>query len=466
MRDAVIVLMLVGVIPAILRRPWLGIVAWVVVSVLNPHRMAYGFSHDLPTALIIASVTMLAIPFAKEEKRLPLNSPTVMLLLCTVWMCLSTLGALHPDLAYLQWKKVMKIMFMTFVGIWLLHSRLQMHALLWAIVASLAFYGVKGGVFALLTGGEFRVYGPPESEVADNNSIAFALVMVLPLMSYLAGSVQGRWVRLNRWGWHAAMAFSALAVLASHSRGALLALGAMTAFLWAKSKQRLRLGLVIVVAAPMLIGFMPQEWWDRMATIGTYDQDASAQGRINAWKMAFNLANDHPVLGGGFQIYESDVFARWAPDPDDVHAAHSIYFAALGEHGYVGLLLFVTLWIVAWRTATAVIRICRGRDTLDWAAKLARMLQVSIVGYAVGGAFLSVLYFDVPYYLIVCLSMLREIAEREASALPAAPATASSALAVGSGVGFAASRQSNHNSVLGQPAGRNSINDPGRASGP
>ena len=62
-------------------------------------------------------------------------------------------------------------------------------------------------------------------------------------------------------------------------------------------------------------------------------------GRINAWTMALNLAKDN-FFGGGFSIYESAVFARYAPDPE-ARAAHSIYFQVLGEHGFVGLFLFL-----------------------------------------------------------------------------------------------------------------------------
>ena len=53
---------------------------------------------------------------------------------------------------------------------------------------------------------------------------------------------------------------------------------------------------------------MPQQWFERMATIKTYEQDASAMGRINAWNMAFNLAKDRP-LGGGFDAFQWDMFA-------------------------------------------------------------------------------------------------------------------------------------------------------------
>lgn len=413
MRDFAILFMLIGVVPIILRRPWIGIIAWVVVSVMNPHRMAYGFSYSLPVALIIVIATILGMLFSKEPKNLPMTPLTVTLFLFVAWMSITYAFALYPEIAYPQWIKVIKVMFMVFVGMMLLNSRLHLHALLWAIVVSLAFYGIKGGIFTLTTGGAFRVYGPPESEVADNNAISFALVMMLPLMYYLSSSIKGKWEKLVRWGWYGTMVLSTFSILASQSRGAFLALGAMTIFLWLKSPKKLQLGIIFAIVAPLLIGFMPDEWSARMSTIKTYEEDASSMGRINAWWMAINLTKVHPIMGGGFQIYEPQSFALWAPNPTDIHAAHSIYFAALGEHGYVGLTLFLSLLILSWRTGSAIIRRSKDIPDLAWATNMARMLQVSIICYAVGGAFLSVLYFDVFYYIIMCFVLLRTIVDRE-----------------------------------------------------
>ena len=39
----------------------------------------------------------------------------------------------------------------------------------------------------------------------------------------------------------------------------------------------------------------------------------------------------------------------------------------------------------------------------QWAFHLASMCQVSLIGYLVGGAFLSLAYFDLPYDIIVIL---------------------------------------------------------------
>ena len=126
-------------------------------------------------------------------------------------------------------------------------------------------------------------------------------------------------------------------------------------------------------------------------------------GRINAWTMAFNLANDRPLVGGGFEIYTPKVFAKYAPDPTDVHSAHSIYFQIMGEHGYVGLALFIAIGVVAWSTANRIIKLSRKKAEDAWAANLARSIQVSLIGYAVGGAFVNIAYWEIQYFEIVAL---------------------------------------------------------------
>jgi probable O-glycosylation ligase (exosortase A-associated) len=157
---------------------------------------------------------------------------------------------------------------------------------------------------------------------------------------------------------------------------------------------------------------MPDRWHERIESIGAYDQDTSALGRFNAWAMAFNLANDRPLIGGGFEIYNLRVFAEYAPDPTAVHSAHSIYFQVLGEHGYVGLLLYLLMWFLVWRDGSWIIRHTQGRDDLRWAHDLARMIHVSLVGYALGGAFLNLAYYDVPYYLITAVVLTRVLVEK------------------------------------------------------
>ena len=123
-------------------------------------------------------------------------------------------------------------------------------------------------------------------------------------------------------------------------------------------------------------------------------------GRINAWWMTWNLAKSH-FFGGGFDIYSPSNFALYAPIPDDIHVAHSIYFQMIGEHGFVGLGLYLAFWLVTYRSAGRLRKRAALLPQTHWLAELGAMCQVSIVGFAVGGAFLSLAYFDLPYNLMV-----------------------------------------------------------------
>jgi putative inorganic carbon (HCO3(-)) transporter len=404
---------------------------------MNPHTLGWGFAISFPFAAIIAGTTLLSLLLTKESRRLPFTPITWVLLAFIFWINVSTVFALQPDLVSGQWNKVMKIMLMVVVPLMLLKTKEHVQLFIVILTISLGFYGVKGGIFTITGGGENRVWGPASTFIEGNNEVALALVMVIPIMHYLQMISRNKWIRH---GLTVAMLLCALASIGSYSRGALLAITAMGGFLWLKSKQKLAVGMLMVMAIPVLVMFMPEKWSERMDTIATYQQDTSATGRINAWQMAINLANDRPLVGGGFEIYDSRTFSRYAPDPARVHAAHSIYFQALGEHGYVGLGLYLLLGFLTWRTGTWIIRNTDQLDEFKWASDLARMIQVSLIGFAVGGAFLSLLYFDVPYYLMVAMVVTRvlitrELKDRGAPAAFAMPTASSRPNSVASGSG-------------------------------
>jgi putative inorganic carbon (hco3(-)) transporter len=405
MRDIAIVLFFLGCIPFMIRRPSICVVVWILFSVMNPHRLAFGFAYDLQFAAVTAALTFVALAVTKDDRRFSLTPPVVALILFTLWICLTSLFPYHDGSGFAMWSRVMKIFLMTLVAVAAIHTKKQIHWVVWVIVFSLGFYGAKGGLFTLVNGGNYLVWGPESSFIEGNNEVALALVMTIPLMRYVQINLKKNW---QKWGMLAVMLLSAFAAIGSHSRGALLAIAAMAAFLWWKSRNKFLMGLALVCAAIVVLAFMPQEWFDRMHTIQTYDEDTSAMGRINAWWMAFHLASDR-FLGGGFEIYDFDVFSRYAPNPLDVHAAHSIYFQVLGEHGFVGLILFVSIGALTWMAASDGKKKAKGLPGFEWVAPLLDMSKVSMVGYGVGGAFLSLAYFDVPYYVMVVVVATRAL---------------------------------------------------------
>lgn len=376
---------------------------------MNPHRLApWGFIYNFPVAALVGATTIVAYLIHRESKRLPMYFATVVWLLFVVWANITTVFALNDAIAMEEWERFIKIQLMAFLTLAMLTSAKRIDLLVWVIVLSIGFYGVKGGLFTLRTGGNHLLWGPPGSFIRGNNEIAFAILVTLPLIRYLQLHNSNRAMR-NALG--ICLLLCMIAVLGSYSRGAFLTIIAILAFLCIKSRRRWLFGGVAVLVAIAGIAFMPADWGARMETIQDYDEDASAMGRINAWQFAINLANDRPLLGGGFRTFTPDLFTIYAPDPRSFHDAHSIYFEILAEHGYVGFTLFIMLGFAIWRCNSTVIAHARENLDIQPRGDLAAMLQVSLVGYGVGGAFLGLAYFDLLYHLVAISIANRVLAE-------------------------------------------------------
>ena len=416
MRDIALILIVFGSLPVIFLRPWVGILMWSWISFMNPHRLTWSFAYDFPFAAVVGGATILAWIFSREPKRFPVTAITVLLILFAIWVNITTVFAILPDEAAVKWDRVMKIWVMTFLALFLMGSRERIHLLVWVVAGSIAFYGIKGGAFTLLTGGGYTVFGPPRSFMGDNNAFALASIMILPLLRYLQLTATRRWLR---WGLLAALLLVPVAVLGTYSRGAFLGLGAMLLVMWVKSRRRLAVALAGLVVAVVALSFMPGKWVERMESIQNYEQDASAMGRFDAWRFALSLAAKRP-LGGGFLVNrDEELFMRLVPDAARARAFHSIYFEVLGEHGYVGLFLFLMLGMAGLVTAGQIVRRTRDRPDLSWARDLGAMCQVSLVGYAASGLFLNLAFFDLYYSVLAIIVLTQQVVKREIEAAEA-----------------------------------------------
>jgi probable O-glycosylation ligase (exosortase A-associated) len=400
MRDIVVTLAVFGALPFVLRFPWLGILLFTWLSLMNPHRMAYGFALNIPFAMLVALTTLVALLFSKEIKKIIWTRETVILLIFVLWMCVTTIFSMYPVAASAQLEKVLKIQLMIFVALVLMRSFDRIEALICMCAVSIGFYGFKGGIFTILKGGSNRVQGPPGTFIEGNNEIGLAMAMTVPLLFFVRSRVVNPSLKLFMTVWTVLTAFAAIG---TQSRGALVGMAAMTVFVWINSRNKFFSGFLIAVTGFTIAAFMPESWYERMGTIKTHDEDASAQGRINAWWTSFNMAKDR-IFGGGFDCWQSLTFSMYAPDPSNVRDVHSITFEVLGEHGFIGLALFFTLGLCTWLSAGWSARQARRIPDLAWVADMMQMVQVSLIAYATAGQFLGLAYFDYPYMLIVAVA--------------------------------------------------------------
>lgn len=429
MRDLLVAFIVFGSLPFILKRPFWGIVMLAGLGYMNPHRLCYGFMFNMPVVQIVAIATLIGMLMSKEAKRMVWSREIWVLLIFVFWMSLTTTQAMFVDPAAEQLEKVVKIQILTFITLLMLTTRERVHIFIWAIVLSLGFYGVKGGIFTILHGGVHRVQGPLGSFIAGNNEMALALVMTIPLMRYL--HLQERnW--LIRQGLAVAMVLTALAAVGSQSRGAYVALAVTGGIFWWKSRQKFATAFFLALAALLVVLIMPPEWYERMATIKTYQEDGSAQGRINQWLTAINVANGR-LFGGGFEMWHPPMCRVYSPNPDDCRDVHSIYFEVLGEHGWVGFFLFMSLIGLTWLKCGSIIRLAKKQPETLWARDLAAMIQVTLVGYMSAGAFLGLAYFDYFYHLVAIVVVVHHLIaverpDKQTTAVPAEPLSLFSAL--------------------------------------
>ena len=228
-----------------------------------------------------------------------------------------------------------------------------------------------------------------------------------------------------KWAYLGGFALCILAVLGSNSRGGFLALSVLGLWYWLTSPRKLVSAIFVAIVAAGVVNFAPDRWFERIATIKEAGDDQSFMGRVAAWKVSVNIANDHPVFGGGFDA--TQVSAIWdqyktAPNFIDIEipasisykAAHSNYFQVMGDLGYVGLFLFLSLlasaYITRWQIKGLVKRL-PGNNA--WASDLSTAITLSLVAYMAGGAGVSLGYFELVYLQIVMLSIVRQMLLRQ-----------------------------------------------------
>lgn len=415
MRDIALVLVFIVLIGWSFRQHYVAPLVWVWLGLMNPHRLTFGFAYTFPFAQVTALVVLAIFMVSESRRPYPRSAPAILLVVFYVWICITSLASFNDlSTVFDGWIKVTKIQLMLFVTLMMLRGREQINAFVWVMVLSIAYFGVKGGIFTISHAGRSMVMGPAGSFIEGTNHIALAMMMVVPIMFYLTTVVQRKSIR---WGLYSMMFLTSLSVLGTTSRGALLAIGAMGLLLALKSQHKILAVVVVGVGGLGMTAIMSDQWADKMSTIATHE-DGSAQSRLYTWQMIWNLVMHHPITGGGYMITENPLtwhmyaVTEWAK----AYSPHSIYFQALAEHGFVGLFIYLAIGVTTWRLCASNIRRATTPET-RWAAMLSKMVQTSLLGFAVGGAFVNLVNFDLVYYF-VAIAILTDLALREPAVKP------------------------------------------------
>lgn len=430
MRDLMFAMAMLLAIPLAIARPINAYYLWGWTAVLIPTSYFYGFMANARLNLLFAVLTLTLVVLGRVKwSDYQINRVTWLYLLFLLHATMAFLFGYegNPDNAR-YYEFLAKIILFCLLMPLFINSRLRMHVMLLVIVLGLGLHGVLEGLKTLASAGAHNMYGPAGTMISDRNHLSTALALVLPIIYYLyfyAASRISRMVTL------AAFMLVALAIMGGGSRGGFLALVIVAFWLIMTTRHRWLTLLFVGFLSAAFYFFGPQEWADRLSTIQEANEDASFMGRVIAWKVSSAIALNHPIFGAGFHAVQ--VNAIWdmfktspgllgfldLPVPAfSAKAAHSIYFEVLGDMGFVGFFLFMVILLQSIHSRFAIKRMVKelGGTNHLWARDLADMLMLSVVAYMVGGAGVSLGYFEVVYMLIMLMEMLRLYMIREITA--------------------------------------------------
>lgn len=441
MRDLVFVAFLAAFFAAGFRRPFIFVLAYVYIDVVAPQRLTYVLLNSVPISLMAVVLAVGGWLVADDKTGTRFTPRQAMIILLMVYCYCTTLTADFPAEALDKWGWVWKCLAFAAFLPFTLRTKLRIEALLLVMVASAASIIIVGGIKTIASGG--GGYGSLNLMVSNNSglyegsTISTVAVAIIPLILWFTrhGTIFPPDWKVK--GFCYALVFSCLLIpVGTSTRTGLLCIG-LVALLMLRDAKRKVLYLCLLATAGMLaVPFLPSSFTNRMSTIKTYKGDESASTRLAVWGWTWEYAKEHP-LGGGFEMYRQNKI-RYDTERvegsaenatvdrhltvDQARAFHSAYFEMLGEQGFPGLILWLSISLIGiFRMEVLRHRYRKGAADTAWVTPLAGALQSAHIVYLLGAAFIGIAFQPFVYMLIGAQIGLDTYLARKRAAQPWQP---------------------------------------------
>ena len=438
MRDLLVLAVVLLLLPGAFRRPFVGLLLFSWLAYMRPQDLCWGFARTMRLSFLVG-ITMIIGWWANEQGRRPFarwDFRSAALCVLTVFVTLSYLSARYWDqYTNRYFAEFLKIVVVALFTSGQVDSRQRLRVLLWTIALSLAFFGVKGGVFGIVSGGRPILRGPG-GLLEDNNDFALALVMNIPLLWYLGISERKLpWVKPCT---QVAVALTIITIALTHSRGGFLALAATGLWIAWRSGKFIRAVLLLAALVGAFLLAVPPEVLERLGSITATAGDSSIQARFRSWTVALAMIQGNPLLGVGMRNFLWR-YEEYSAIPlgagQQSHVAHNSYLQIWAESGSLAFITYLLLLASVFVVCRRVYRIGRSRPDMQWAADYSRMIEATTIGFLVGAFFLNRGHFDLIYHwisLVTALGAIVAVALRSSSAATSvAPAEGKLAVEVG-----------------------------------
>lgn len=403
-----------------LKRPFLWVLLYVYIDILAPQRIGYSLITSLPVSLIAFAAAFggWLVLDRKEGGRFSVRQGLMLALLVYCWW--TTGHADFPEEAATKWDWVWKALLFAIFLPFTLTTRARIEALALMLVLTVATIVIGTGMKTILGGGGYqnlKFFVNDNSGIYESSTLATVAIGLIPMIWWFTrhGTVfRPHWLVT---GFAVALTFACLLVpIGTEARTGLLCIAALGVLLLRYTKRRIMFiagaGALGLAALP----FLPQSYYERMATLAEPGGDESASTRVAVWQWTLDYVAEKPT-GGGFDAYRSNSFTYVMPVKevdgntttvtyqqveDKGRAFHSSFFELLGEQGWPGLLIWLSLHALGLWQMERIYRRWKGAEAEAeaWISPFAASLQMGALIYLVGATFQGIGYQPVMLMLV------------------------------------------------------------------
>lgn len=395
MLGSAVLILYMAMVLTVISLPFVAVVLHLWFDLTAPQFAFWNHFGDIGVSTFSAGIVAVAFCLGYRGK-LKLTPISGTLILFIIWFCITYLDAIAPVAAAHKFDRAIKSLPLVVLCMVMLTTRRRIELLMWMYLAAICVFGARAGAVTLVTGGGYGldITGNSVGSVMfESSTFAVALLTAIPLLFYAYKySLLLENPQRFKWLFIVVGMLNLIAVVGTYARSGLVAATAMaiTSLFLLPNKFRNGITLGLCVTAGLLLA--PEGWFERMATINTFNDDASASGRVAAWKYAWELASTR-VMGGGFGAFNLHLFAEKASSPDIVRnvESHSWFFEAMGEHGFIGCFLLTFIFacsLVSCYKAAFNKQFVNGPEA--WRRHLGRAMLLSMIGLTIGGLFIGI----------------------------------------------------------------------------
>jgi probable O-glycosylation ligase (exosortase A-associated) len=324
------------------------------------------------------------------------NPIAITLLLLQVPVFVSVATAVNPELCLQDLRLYESVVLMALLIPLLIHTEAQFRWMMMLVAGSMGLLGAKFGYWGILHGG-VRFPEGHGGFIDDNNGLALAMTMTIPLCWYCAYFVQPLWQKAVFWF----MALGSMAtVIQTYSRGNSLALAAVCFLMAMRSKRKITVLVVMGILLIPIVLIVGDSYLNRMATLKAPTTESSAASRLVQARVALQVARDYPLFGVGFG---GENYIRVAADylgGSNQIVVHNTYLQMMTDSGIFAFLCYLALlWgTIVWLgfSARRMKKMYPGKEFYP------RALQLALIGFAIGSTFYSRIKFEPLYTVLMC----------------------------------------------------------------